>query len=513
MPTLTTASGVTLEAPASFQIRDVGALRLTAAFAAAGQSPAQTALARGLALAGFTVAAELEIRRAPGATALALGAATSSPHIDVAVAPGEAAVVLVESPGGVYAWMTPSSKPAPAAALAATGGSVLRFDLGAQPATPVLGFSLPNLRGPVLDWILNRIVDPVRTYVLKFVVTGVIQAAVDRIEGDLAVGLTNLSDPDPAHWTARDPSASVKPGNAKGRILLMVHGTFSTTMGSFGALAHQAPGQKFLQDARGAYDAVLGCDHKTLADTPEKNAADMLAALKDVPDGTLIDAVAYSRGGLVYRAFAEQLLPQTPGRFKLGKAVFVACTNRGTHLANPDSWEAMVDLYTNALMLGAHVITGLAGVAAANPFVDFGIQTIGRFVQMLSQVAINDRKVPGLAAMQPSSPLVTALDSAPLAGRQLADYFAITSNFVANLDLSQGITQELRDMVLDKVTNRLFQGPNDLVVDTTSMTDLGQVESLLGVPDIFAFGDVSNVCHTTYFANTDTAGHLARWIL
>ena len=64
------------------------------------------------------------------------------------------------------------------------------------------------------------------------------------------------------------------------RLLLFVHGTFSSTVGAFGALGIDQNGQGFLRTAISSYDAVIGFDHKTLSLDPRENAEDLLARLR-----------------------------------------------------------------------------------------------------------------------------------------------------------------------------------------------------------------------------------------
>jgi hypothetical protein len=54
------------------------------------------------------------------------------------------------------------------------------------------------------------------------------------------------------------------PERRPAKILLLIHGTFSTTVGSFGMLTSTAQGQKLLK-AAGCYDAIIGFDHQTLS--------------------------------------------------------------------------------------------------------------------------------------------------------------------------------------------------------------------------------------------------------
>ena len=144
------------------------------------------------------------------------------------------------------------------------------------------------------------------------------------------------------------------PERKPAKVLLFIHGTFSSTAGSFGPLTATRQGLAFLEAARNRYDALIGFDHRTLAETTEGNAKAILQALgrPGLPEGSTINSIAYSRGGLVYRTLAEQLLAARPD-IKLGQAIFVACTNAGTHLAEPENWIAMIDLYTNVIMAGA----------------------------------------------------------------------------------------------------------------------------------------------------------------
>src|SRR6185295_16367064 len=89
-------------------------------------------------------------------------------------------------------------------------------------------------------------------------------------------------------------------------VLLLVHGTFSSTRGSFAALANHESGRALLSAATNVYDAVLGYDHRTLSLGAADNARDLAARLgaMNLAPNTRLDAVAYSRRGLVYRVFA-----------------------------------------------------------------------------------------------------------------------------------------------------------------------------------------------------------------
>lgn len=519
MAQLRVGAGVTVDAPQSVRVVPKAAARATLA-AAPGAPADHSALGQGLQGAGFALAADFELQ--PGAAAPLAAGAAQPVKVSVDVRGDESAVLLLEAPGRVFAWSYPQArqKKPPGLGLTAPGGgapATLIFQIApARSQGQALGFGLSGLKGsPVWDWVVDKTVGVIRARVLKFVVGKIEDVVVDHIEGGLQEGLTSLASGDPTQWRADGAPIAALQGPGPRKILLMVHGTFSTTTGSFGALTGTVEGKAFLDAARTQYDAVLGFDHKTLARGADQNASDMLQALTNLglPRGSTLDAVAYSRGGLVYRSFAETLLAAQRPDLKLGRAAFVACTNGGTHLAEPKNWEILVDLYTNIAMASARLLALVAGGGALNPVVSETLQLLGKFVQYFSVVAIADRRVPGLADMEPDSPLGHGLNTAPDGLARLADYFAITSNFRARFDPAKGITKELEQMLLDTVTNQLFQDDNDLVVDTDSMTTFGTRQPRLQDVHVFKFGDVEDVYHTVYFGTAQAPTQLSAWLL
>ncbi len=450
--------------------------------------------------ADFDLVSDLDLRRIDPTSRRGAGAAGSD--IALPVAASESAVLLIETTNGALRWLRPLAREtAPLDRRDAVGPrqDTLHFSLDGGGAADAA-----SARRGVLDQLAGKVIDPVRTLVLRFVVSRTIDAAVARIEGGNPTGPVAIGGSNPAAWIPRNGVAQPVAWRS-GRVLLMVHGTFSSTAGSFAGLAAHDEGKRFLDAAQARYDLVLGFDHRTLAEDPVTNAEAILATLTALhpPAGTVIDAVAYSRGGLVFRALAEQLLPTSGLDVAVGTVVLVGCTNGGTHLAEPLNWAALVDSYTNLLVAAERDATALAGAPQLSPFVTLSIRTLGRFVQMFSEVAISDRRVPGLAAMEPGSPLVTALNETEAALGSAA-YHAITSSYEADGGVLPGA---VGSFVLDRVTDALFNDPNDCVVDTGSMTMLGRQTARLG--ECFAFGDTAEVMHTSYFRSTRVAEELS----
>lgn len=476
-------------------------------------SAATNDLKDALKAADFQVAAEIQlVPKQPGTRALRSDRSGST-EIEVQVSSTESALVLVEGAGGVYAWAYPREEAPRPTGRRQVGRRTLVFALapterGRRGATP------SGRRGVVLDWIGDKLVEPVRAYILKFSVNLIVDVAVGFLEGDKPEGLISMAGDDVTAWRPGGTDLPALPQNRPAKILLMVHGTFSSTAGGFGHLLLSDSGRSFLARARANYDAILAFDHKTLEVDPQANATALMDALEklNLPKDTRIDSIAHSRGGLVYRTFAEQVLAKRRPDIKLGKAIFVGCTNAGTHLAEPKNWASMIDLYTNAIMAGARAAVMLAGGGAISPLVSSGIKTVGRFVQMFSEVAITDTRVPGLAAMQPTSAAVKGLNDAQGGLDRLAAYYAVTSNFEARLQPRHGITKELVEFIVDRVTNRLFQIDNDLVVDTDSMITFGTRKERLDAGATLAFGSTDDVYHTIYFATDRLVTQLAEWL-
>ncbi|VWX54610.1 CHAT domain-containing protein [Novosphingobium sp. 9U] len=457
----------------------------------------------GLLAANFGLVDTLAVTAAPVDDGRRSFGAEPAPElrVDVPLGANESAALLVEDESGLLTWQVADAPGSPGdVRRGAPAVASFVVPLGAR------GEGEPGRRSFVGDFLMDKLIEPVRVHVLRFLAGRSIDALVDWIEGDLVAGPIVIAQPEPASWKVGPLSLAAAriPTERPARVLLMVHGTFSTTLGSFGALDAGV-----LRAAIDAYDLILGYDHRTLAATPEHNAAAILAMLHalNLPEGSTIDAVAYSRGGLVLRALVEQQAPETALRATFERCVFIGCTNGGTLLADPDNWKALADLYTNILLAGARVIGFVAGAGVGMTIASEAIKTLGRFVQILPQVAIGDRRVPGLAAMEPGSTLVTALNGAPAPAEPAPRYFAVTSDF------EPGALPELAKraamILVDGLVDQLFGAPNDLVVHTESMTEFGTGRA---VEVVVPIGRDGHVYHTRYFASPEAVQPLAEWL-
>jgi hypothetical protein len=137
------------------------------------------------------------------------------------------------------------------------------------------------------------LVDDVRAFVLRFTAPIITGAAIELLEAGVDKGLVQVTSSDPKSWVRVRSLSEVRlPAGGAPRILLFVHGTFSSTVGGFGSLTTDA-GTEFLERAIEAYDAVIGFDHlwtldqhkaRSMIDLPSASGRD-LVRLKAILDG------------------------------------------------------------------------------------------------------------------------------------------------------------------------------------------------------------------------------------
>lgn len=464
-------------------------------------------------------------RRARGAPAVA---ARQSVELDVDLAEDEAAVVLVEQ-DGLYSWRWPTTvEPAPPATRSRKGRGT-----GPEPATATPGAAATRVAHFTVDIrasstsaaarasrgvIPHFVYGPVRTFVLKYVAVHVVGKVITLLERHVDTRLVIVDDVDPLSWHPVDAKARASVPKARpARVLLLVHGTFSSTIGGFNALGVHPWGKEFLRTAIDRYDLVLGYDHKTLSLDPTENAVDLHARLKDLFGDTPpeVDVVCHSRGGLVSRALFEIVGPASSWRPKVDRVVFVAVPNAGTLLAELGNWKSLVDLYTNLSMAATRALGLSTGSPRFVAIVDGCIKGLSTLVTVLAHATVKEQGAPGLAAMEPQGPYIAELNMTqsgqPTSGSTW--FFVGTSDFKANG--AGAPTTELPprfvQLLLDGLVDQLMKEPNDLVVNIASVDAIdpavgGFVDDRLDYPANRA------VYHCNYFSQPGMVDHMTTWL-
>ncbi|MRX09531.1 hypothetical protein GJ697_16960 [Pseudoduganella sp. FT25W] len=262
---------------------------------------------------------------------------------------------------------------------------------------------------------------------------------------------------------------------ARGRkVLLLVHGVFSSTAGAFGEL-DLAP---LLERYEGR---VFGYDHWTIARTPQQNALNLLQRLP-FNGNWEVDILCHSRGGLVVRSMLSEgmvdIVRARAGRIgKLGKVIFVAAANQGSPLAEPEQIQQLL----NAAALLASLSGGMAldlVIGLARMVVSLGF---GR---------------PSVQALASGSTLIKLLDDSGSLLTSANSYFAR-----ANFDFGDSVLEQTGSLL----SRALMTDANDMVVPYAGVLlphatpDAGQ---------ILSFGSAeqkqNQVWHTEFFRQQAT---------
>ena len=310
-----------------------------------------------------------------------------------------------------------------------------------------------------------------------------------------------------------------------GRVLLVVHGTFSHAGAVVDQLAQAKDaagtpvGRQLLQAAQAHYQQVLVFEHPTLQVGPWINALDLARAFAGTQ--ATVDLLCHSRGGLVARWWLEVLQRE---RLPQSRVVFVGSPLQGTGLASPYRLRAALKLLANyaAAVGGA---ASLAGLAVPLFKVAEGLAALlASGSGLLAHTPVADATVamvPGLAAMSRYGPDGDAFIRGNVELEKLAfgctsappGYCAVTSNFepdAAGWAFWRAFRRPLQQLA-DAGADALFAGDNDLVVDTPSMTALSPEAGITDPPlpadprRRLDFGTNGRVHHLNYFEQPEVA--------
>lgn len=293
-------------------------------------------------------------------------------------------------------------------------------------------------------------------------------------------------------------------------ILLLLHGTASSTKGSFSALwERRAVREELFKNYEGN---VFGFEHRTLSESPIENAIELLSRL---PKGARLHIVAHSRGGLIGELLcrADMSGGRTPfdkddldffkkadgngERGDLGKLnrllktqaphverfVRVGCPARGTTLASE-----RFDLYLSVLFNLLEKVSGL----------QIAIDIFGELIMAIAKERAEPDVLPGLEAMIPNSPLIRLLNRP---GVSVNGELRVVAGDIEG--------ETLPSVLGTLVTDPLYLGDNDMVVDTAAM--FGGAERAEGKAK-YSFHQSARVSHFRYFANEDSAARISRAI-
>lgn len=301
--------------------------------------------------------------------------------------------------------------------------------------------------------------------------------------------------------------------------LLLIHGTASSTEGSFGDLWRNERYRKELERLYGS--RIYAFEHRSLTESPVANALDVVRTL---PKGARLHVVSHSRGGMVGELLARanrlggepfgedeiqrfldhasrtgrkgfendakrlrQLNTELRNRaIRVERFVRVACPARGTTLASGklDRWASvMLNLLGKGFDAAGKLVPG------ALPLVK-GYGILKTFLLAVVKERCDATVLPGLEAMMPDSPLVSLLNAPDV--ELDPPLHVLAGDFVG-----EGLLPWLGDCI-----SEVFYGSEtDLVVNTPSMS--GGAARKQGIRQKPVSGPQVN--HFTYFARDESA--------
>ncbi|MBC7827229.1 MAG: CHAT domain-containing protein [Chitinophagaceae bacterium] len=264
------------------------------------------------------------------------------------------------------------------------------------------------------------------------------------------------------------------PKNNAGSYLLLLHGTGSDTLGSFGGLK-QKGGKTYKALFKKYEGRIIAFEHKTFTQSPIQNVIELLGQL---PDGITLDLLSHSRGGLVGEVLARiaaigetgvftreemSLLKQNEDaktlvaeigslnkilgkkQIKVNRFVRVACPAAGTTLVS-DRMDTFLNVLFNVL---SNIPSEVVG-------------TIVEALQALVTAVVNEKNdtgvLPGIECMKPDSNFIKALNFTKT---------KINSDLVviAGDAQGEGFINRIKMFLVDS----FYKEDNDLVVNTSSM--------------------------------------------
>lgn len=346
----------------------------------------------------------------------------------------------------------------------------------------------------------------------QFVFKRLDPSQVGKTLDDLDTWLTPLHEKQPLRELHGLEDAEHVPftGSTGGkRVLVLIHGTFSKGdmfRTEFAAVPDEA-GHKLIAAARKMYDLVLTFDHPTVGVSPALNAFDLASLFKAAPAS--VDVVCHSRGGLVTRWWFEGFADP---RTKL-RAILVGSPLAGTSLAAPSRLRASLNLLTNVgsvLQHGAEAASAIPFFAAASAVMRI-LNSITRFAAKTPLVDAAVAMIPGLDSQSRAGTNGEILRLRRNTGNANLDYYAIKANFEPQapgwafwryfVRPVQHLTNWSADLV--------FEGDNDLVVDSASMTELAD-QAKIPLERTLDFGTTADVYHTNYFRQPKTVDFIRK---
>ncbi len=311
-------------------------------------------------------------------------------------------------------------------------------------------------------------------------------------------GLENMSGVYAISADFKLSKAPVK--NADKPYLLFLHGTNSSTIGSFGEIR----GSELWKNMQQTYGQnIIGLQHETMTKSPIQNVINLF---KELPAVCTLHVISHSRGGLVGDVLAR-FCNGNKG-FTDAELAYFAKTERKTDIADIKTLQAIaagkkinVDKFirvacpaygTTVLSKRLDHFLNISLNLLGTLFGPVGTALTAEFKELIS-AAVDTKndpdQLPGLEAMNPASPFLKILNNPD---NSINSPLTVISG-------NCGIKFNLKALLI--IASKLFYlRDNDLVVDTKSM----YCGTKRNIPVQYFFDEGAEVDHVHYFKNKKT---------
>lgn len=278
--------------------------------------------------------------------------------------------------------------------------------------------------------------------------------------------------------------------------LLFLHGTGSSTTGSFGELK----GSKLWAYICQTYgNNVLALQHRTLTVSPLQN---VLELVQQLPDMISLHLITHSRGGLVGEILSRFCITdEGTNGFSDDEIALLNKQERDDDVKNIMAIRDAIKTKKISVRKFIRVACPAAGTTLASNRMDRFFNVLGNLlpatIDILKELIAailatkNDNHVlPGLEAMDPSSPFIKVLNNVSFTGKVSAPLMVISGNCQVSLSLQAFV------VIMSKL---FYLKDNDLIVNTGSMYQ--------GTPRAtiqYFFDQGATVNHFHYFLNDAT---------
>jgi len=296
-----------------------------------------------------------------------------------------------------------------------------------------------------------------------------------------------------------------------GEALILVHGTFSNSKNLLSNFSRSEAGRDLIKELSKRYKGQLYTfDHPTLSVGPILNAMDLAREMSG--SKAKFDFVAHSRGGLVCKWIKECI--DVDGE-RCRKLLLAGSPLAGTGLAAPPNIRETIN-FLSGIGSVLSKISSLATLAVPIfSIVEALLKVFTSVTKFVSKTPLADAAmamVPGLFSMSRvgNNPELTRL--LQLSVRNPTDYFTVQSNFEPTDPAWKFWRAFRKDRLLNSATDVIFDGANDLVVDTSSMGQLG-LSSTNAKARTLDFGTSETVHHLNYFQQKETFQFLRKTLI